>query len=61
MNTNNPHHPNPENTPAFHKVVNEMQRLYDNKLSEREALQTARNFIGFSQLYLEVARRGEVQ
>lgn len=61
MNNNETHHSNPESSPAFHKVVGEMQRLYGNRLSEHEALQTARNFIGFTQLYLEVERRIRVQ
>lgn len=61
MNIATPHHPNLENTPAFKQVVDEMQRLYKNTLSEREAAETARNFIGFAQLYLEVKRQNTVE
>jgi hypothetical protein len=55
------HHANLENSPAFQKVKAEMQRLYNNTLTERKAAETARNLIGFTQLYLEVKQQNRVQ
>jgi hypothetical protein len=49
--------PNRTADDAFESVVEEIHKLYNGRLTDIEARQAARNFIGFLEVFLDIKKR----